>query len=70
MYWNLPKGRTSNSRTVSLETAGYTILAMMTHHPITNEEKARKIVKWITAQCKGQAGFYSTQVGGGWVGLD
>ncbi|KAK4321505.1 hypothetical protein Pmani_007700 [Petrolisthes manimaculis] len=53
MYWNLPK--------VSLETAGYTILALMTHHPITNEEKARKIVKWITAQRKGQGGFYSTQ---------
>ncbi|KAK4321958.1 hypothetical protein Pmani_007268 [Petrolisthes manimaculis] len=61
MYWNLPKGRTSNSRAASLETAGYTILAMMTHDPKTNEEKARKIVKWITAQRNGQGGFYSTQ---------
>ncbi|KAK4311069.1 hypothetical protein Pmani_017413 [Petrolisthes manimaculis] len=41
----------------------------MTHDPKTNEEKARKIVKWITAQRNGQGGFYSTQVGGGLVGL-
>ncbi|KAK4316125.1 hypothetical protein Pmani_012634 [Petrolisthes manimaculis] len=58
MYWNLPKG---NSRAVSLETAGYAILALMTHDPKTNEEKARKIVKWITTQRNGQGGFYSTQ---------
>ncbi|KAK4303545.1 hypothetical protein Pmani_024447 [Petrolisthes manimaculis] len=58
MYWNLPK---DNSRAVSLETAGYAILALMTHDPKTNEEKARKIVKWITAQRNGQGGFYSTQ---------
>lgn len=53
---------TGNSRAASIETAGYAILAMMTHDPINMEPQARKIVKWITAQRNGQGGFYSTQV--------
>ncbi|KAK4303730.1 hypothetical protein Pmani_024278 [Petrolisthes manimaculis] len=63
MYWDLPTGigSTSSSRASKLETAGYAILAMMTHDPVNNEQKARKIVKWITAQRNGQGGFYSTQ---------
>ncbi|KAK4324552.1 hypothetical protein Pmani_004827 [Petrolisthes manimaculis] len=58
MYWNLPKG---SSKAASLETAGYAILAMMTHDAVNNVLTAGEIVKWITTQRNGQGGFYSTQ---------
>ncbi|KAK3892483.1 hypothetical protein Pcinc_003715 [Petrolisthes cinctipes] len=32
----------------------------MIHDPVNNVLTAREIIKWITTQCNGQGGFYST----------
>ncbi|KAG7168924.1 CD109 antigen-like 4, partial [Homarus americanus] len=49
------------SKAVAVETAGYSVMTMMTLDPKKYEQQARKVVKWITAQRNGQGGFYSTQ---------
>lgn len=53
---------TDKSNALSVETAGYAILAMMTQDPEQHILNARKVVKWITTKRNGLGGFFSTQV--------
>ncbi|XP_071547683.1 alpha-2-macroglobulin-like protein 1 [Panulirus ornatus] len=59
-FWNLPDGP-GKSQSLAVETAGYAILAMMTHDADIYGTQARKVVKWVSAQRNGRGGFYTTQ---------
>ncbi|XP_047480379.1 alpha-1-inhibitor 3-like [Penaeus chinensis] len=60
MYWETSTG-SYKSNALSVETAGYAILAMMAQDPEQHILNARKVVKWITTKRNGLGGFFSTQ---------
>ncbi|XP_069955764.1 murinoglobulin-1 isoform X2 [Cherax quadricarinatus] len=60
MHWEIWSGNTKNAA-LSVETAGYAVLAMMASDSRLYEQKARKVIKWISTQRNGRGGFYSTQ---------
>lgn len=47
---------------LTVETAGYAVLAMMAWDARAYDQQARKVIKWITSQRNWQGGFYLSQV--------
>ncbi|XP_069952469.1 alpha-2-macroglobulin-like [Cherax quadricarinatus] len=60
MHWEIPAGA-GKSEGVEIETAGYTLLAMMTLNATRFQNQAVKIVKFLSSKRNGQGGFISTQ---------
>ncbi|XP_047485551.1 alpha-1-inhibitor 3-like isoform X2 [Penaeus chinensis] len=60
MYWNR-QAEPAWGNSLAIETAGYAVLAMLSHGPQLHMLRARKVVQWLTSRRNGWGGFYSTQ---------
>ncbi|XP_076068702.1 alpha-1-inhibitor 3-like isoform X2 [Oratosquilla oratoria] len=60
IFWESVAGP-GKSDAVAVETAGYAVLAMITHDAARYDDETIKIVKWISSKRNGQGGFVSTQ---------
>ncbi|XP_063596596.1 alpha-2-macroglobulin-like protein 1 [Penaeus indicus] len=58
MYW---QAETAWGNSLAIETAGYALLAMLSHSPQLHTLRERRVVQWLSRRRNGLGGFFSTQ---------